>query len=160
MTLTKIGAWLTAAVLLGAAAGAQSFRGFQALSVVPPEPVFLKAGEEVVVLLTLRIRPGYHINSNRPAEDYLIPTKLSWEAAAPLELKSIDYPAGENVTYSFSEKPLSVYSAKVRVVSTFKAPESLDADFKALTGSLRYQACNDKACFPPKTIAVKVPILR
>jgi hypothetical protein len=159
MTLTKIGAWFAAAVLLGAAAGAQSFRGFQALSVVPPEPVFLEAGKEVVVPLTLRIRPGYHVNSNRPAEDYLIPTKLSWDTA-PLALKSIDYPAGEHVTYSYSAKPLSVYSGKVRVVSTFAAPKSSEADFKTLTGTLRYQACNDKACFPPQTIAIKVPVLR
>jgi len=26
-----------------------------------------------------------------------------------------------------------------------------------LTGKLRYQACNHNACFPPKTIDVKVP---
>ena len=159
MTLTKMGVWFTAAVLLGAWASAQSFRGFQALSVVPPEPVFLGASEEVVVPLTLRIRPGYHVNSNRPAEDYLIPTKLTWDAA-PITLKSVNYPDAENVTYSFSEKPLSVYSGKIRVISTFKASQSLGADFKALTGRLRYQACNDKACFPPQTITVKVPILR
>ena len=158
MTLTKIGTWFAAAVL-GASAGAQSFRGFQALSVVPPEPVFLKAAEEVVVPLTLRVRPGYHVNSNRPAEDYLIPTKLTWDAA-PMELRSIKYPPAENVTYSFSAKPLSVYSGKVQVVSTFKAPESVGADFKTLTGSLRYQACNDKACLPPRTIPVKVAVLR
>ena len=159
MVLTRIALCLAAAVLFGAPAAAQSFGGFQALSVVPPKPVFPEAGKEVVVPLTLRIRPGYHINSNRPAEDYLIPTKLSWDAA-PLALKSIDYPAGEHVTYSYSAKPLSVYSGKVRVVSIFTAPKSPAADLKALTGSLRYQACNDKACFPPQTIAVKVPVLR
>ena len=107
----------------------------------------------------MRIRPGYHVNSNRPSEDYLIPTKLTWDAA-PITLRSVNYPDAESVTYSFSEKPLSVYSGKIRVISTFKAPESPGADFKTLTGKLRYQACNDKACFPPKTIGVKVPVLR
>ncbi len=159
MTFTKIGACFAATVLLGAWASAQSFRGFQALSVVPPEPVSLEAGKEVVVPVTLRIRPGYHVNSNRPAEDYLIPTKLTWDAA-PITLRSVNYPDAESVTYSFSEKPMSVYSGKIRVVSTFKAAESPRADFKALTGKLRYQACNDKACLPPQTIAVKVPVLR
>ncbi len=158
ITFTQIGACFAAAALFGAWASAQSFRGFQALSVVPPEPVSVEAGKEVVVPVTLRIRPGYHVNSNRPAEDYLIPTKLTWDAA-PIALRSVSYPDAESVTYSFSEKPLSVYSGKIRVTSTFKAPESLGDGFKILSGSLRYQACNDKACLPPKTIAVKVAVL-
>ena len=155
----KIVSCAAAAAWLGFhAAAAQPFRGFQALSVVPSEVVRLTSGEDIAVPLTLRVRPGYHINSNRPSEDYLIPTKLSWEAV-PFRLKAVDYPAGEEVTYSFSAKPLSVYSGKIRIVSTFAAPESFPEGMESLTGSLRYQACNDKACFPPQTVKVKVPVL-
>ena len=27
-----------------------------------------------------------------------------------------------------------------------------------MAGKLRYQACNNKACFPPKTVEVKLPV--
>ena len=65
---------------------------------VPGPPVALKAGETVTVPLTVQIRGGYHINSNQPNEDYLIPTRLTW-TAAPAEVKDIRYPEPEQVTY-------------------------------------------------------------
>ncbi len=122
---------------------------------VPGPPVALKAGETVVVPLTVQIRGGYHINSNQPNEDYLIPTRLTW-TAAPVEVKDIRYPEPEQVTYGFSDKPLSVYSGRIVIRTTFQAPAQLPSE---LTGKLRYQACNDKACLPPKTVDVTIPVL-
>ena len=151
-------AWVAVLLLIGTSASPQSFSGFQVVSIAPPEPLFMEAGKELEVSLTLRIRSGYHINSSRPAEDYLIPTELNWDSVT-LPLASVDYPTGEHITYSFSDKPLSVYSDKVRIVSTFHAPATLQSSSKAIIGSLRYQACNEKTCFPPKTIAVTVPLL-
>jgi len=75
---------LVVACLTALAASAQ-FRGFQAAAVVPPAPVAVEPGSEVEAPLTLRIRSGYHINSDQPAEDYLIPTQIVWDAA-PLEV--------------------------------------------------------------------------
>lgn len=146
------------AVFSGADSQAQS-RGFRAATLVPPPTARIEPGGETVVTLTLRIRPGYHVNSNKPNEDYLIPTRLSWDAA-PLELKSVDYPAGESVKYDFSDKPLSVYSGKLVIRSTFAAPETIPAGLNEIKGKIRYQACNDKACFAPVSIDVRVPVLQ
>ena len=150
--------WVVVLLLIGTSASPQSFSGFQVVSIAPPEPLFMEVEKALEVPLTLHIRSGYHINSSRPAEDYLIPTELNWNAGT-LPLASIDYPAGKNINYSFSDKPLSVYSDEVRIVSTFHAPATLQSSSKAITGNLRYQACNEKTCFPPKTIAVTVPLL-
>lgn len=138
-------------------AGGLALAQFQAASLKSPKTVTLKPGEEVQVEVGFRIRPRYHINSSRPAEDYLIPTRLSWDAS-PLKLKSIDYPDGEMVEYSFSSKPLSVYSGDFEIRSTFAAPASVPDDLTELTGTLLYQACNDKACFPPQKIQVRVAV--
>lgn len=137
---------------------AQSYRGLRAASVVPGEPVALKAGKTVKMPLTVQIRGGYHINSNQPNEDYLIPTRLTWNATVVVA-KDIEYPEAEQVTYGFSDKPLSVYSGRIVIRTIFQAPAQLPATVRELTGKLRYQACNDKACLPPKTIDVVVPIL-
>ncbi len=36
------------------------------------------------VKITAQLQPGYHVNSNTPSEEYLIPLKLTW-AKEPLQ---------------------------------------------------------------------------
>ena len=138
-------------------AGAQSFSGFHAASVLPSGTVTLEPGRQVVVPVAVRIRPGFHVNSDKPADVYLIPTTLTWDTEV-LELQDIEYPPAELVVYEHSEKPLSVYSGKFLIRSSFGVPARIPDDFTEITGKLRYQACNDKACFPPKSLAVRIPI--
>jgi hypothetical protein len=42
-------------------------------------------------------------------------------------------------------------------VTDFKVAANAPAGPGAAVGKLRYQACNDRACFPPKTVEVTVP---
>ena len=140
----------------GALVAAAQFRGFQAATVAPSAPVEIKAGKEARVPILVRIRAGYHINSNKPAEDYLIPTEITWDAA-PLEVVRIEYPEAEIVTYDFSEKPLSVYSGEIEVVTVLRAPANAELG-DSLSGRLRYQACNDKACLAPTSTEITVPL--
>ena len=158
MTLRRILVWVTISLSISTQASSQSFPSFHVLSIVPQKPLSVKTSKDLELSLTLRIRQGYHINSSRPADDYLIPTKLTWDTTV-FPLKSIDYPDGEDVIYSFSKKPLSVYSGEIKIVSTFRTSATLRNRSKAITGSLRYQACNERACFPPRTISVKIPLL-
>jgi hypothetical protein len=151
-------ALLAAAVLFASAAMAQ-FRGVQAASVMPPKSVKVTAGDDLDVTLKVAIRPGYHMNSNTPAEDYLIPTKLTWDVDG-LTVKSVDYPEAETVKYDFSEKPLSVFSGTITLSSSFAVPETLPSGLTELTGKLRYQACTEKACLPPVTVDVHVPVTK
>ncbi len=142
-----------------AAAGFGQFQGFSAASIEPPAPAAeLTPGAVVEAPLAVRIRKGYHINSNRPLEDYLIPTKLSWDAA-PLVVEAIDYPQAETIEPSFSTKPLAVYSSRIVIRTRFRVPAA-GADLSELKGKFRFQACTDKACLPPRTIDVSVPVRR
>jgi thioredoxin:protein disulfide reductase len=138
-------------------APAQVFQGRQVASVVPSLPVVIEPGKENEVPLQVRIRSGYHINSNEPAEEYLIPTRLTWDAA-PLTVKNITYPDAEIVTYAFSEEPLSVYSGIIVLKTSFAVPKQVPASLTEIKGRLRYQACNDKECLPPATLEVSVPV--
>ena len=67
---------------------AQTFSGgLRAATVLPGPVVKLKPGAVVDVSVAIQIRPAYHINSSRPADEYLIPTQLSW-APSGLDLKT------------------------------------------------------------------------
>ena len=66
-------------------------------------------GADTVVVLDTHwmVNAGYHVNSNKPNEDYLIPMRMTWQSD-PLVVESVKYPAGHDETYTFSEKPLNV----------------------------------------------------
>jgi thiol:disulfide interchange protein DsbD len=127
------------------------------LTVAPPDKVTAKAGTVVSTKLVAQLRSGYHCNSDKPSDEYLIPLKLTW-TAAPLEVAEIAYPKPQMEKYSFSEKPLSVYTGDFEIVTKFKVPASAPPGPAVLTGKLRYQACTDRMCLPPKTVDVSLPI--
>jgi DsbC/DsbD-like thiol-disulfide interchange protein len=119
--------------------------------------VTAKAGAPVEVKLSLELRTGYHCNSNKPSDDYLIPLKLTW-APGPLEAPEVIYPAPQMEKYTFSETPLSVYTGNFDLVTKFKVSASAAPGQVMATAKLRYQSCTDRMCLPPKTIDVTVPI--
>jgi len=109
------------------------------------------------VKLPLEVRTGYHCNSNKPLDDYLIPLKLTW-AAGPLESPEVTYPVPQMEKYSFSPTPLSVYTGNFELITKFKVAASAAPGQTVITGKLKYQACNDRMCLTPKTIDVSIPI--
>jgi hypothetical protein len=147
-------AGLAAVVLLAPALYAQ-FGGV--LTVTPP--LTLKAARASVAsaILPVQVRTGYHVNSHTPADDYLIPLGLTWNAA-PLEVREIIYPKPKMESYAFSQKPLSVYSGDFEIVTRFAVPDKAPLGAFIVTGKLRYQACTNASCLPPRTVEIRLPV--
>ena len=122
-----------------------------------PQKVVGKRGAAVQVKIPVTVKTGYHVNSNTPSEDYLIPLKLTWTATGALEGGSISYPKPAMQKFEFSEKPISVYVGNFDLTANFKVAANAPAGPGSVAGKLKYQACSDKACYPPKTIDVTVP---
>ena len=127
------------------------------LSVAPPEKLTAKAGTTITQTLHVKLTPGYHCNSNKPSDEYLIPLKLTW-STTPLEATDVAYPKPQMEKYSFSPDPLSVYTGDFEIVTKFKVPPSAAPGSAIVSGKLRYQACNDRMCLTPKTVDVALPI--
>jgi len=107
--------------------------------------------------LPLELRPGYHVNSNTPSDEYLIPLRLTWNPG-PLAASGFTFPQPRMEKYSFSEKPLSVFTGDFQIVTHFKASANAAPGPATLTGKLRYQACNNSMCLPPKTLDVSLQV--
>ena len=100
-----------------------------------------------------RVLPGYHVNSHKPTEQFLIPTALTVPTAAGVKPGEPAYPAGQPYSFSFDPKnKLSVYAGDFIV----KLPVTAAPGAHSIDASLRYQACNNASCFPPKTLPVKI----
>lgn len=136
---------------------AQAFAQGNVLNYTPPRKVVAKAGAAVDSALPLYLRSGFHVNSNTPSDEYLIPLRLTWNPG-PLEAAGFSFPKPQMEKYSFSEKPLSVFTGDFQIVTHFKAAANAAAGPATLTGKLRYQACNNKMCLPPKTLDVSLQI--
>jgi DsbC/DsbD-like thiol-disulfide interchange protein len=121
------------------------------------EKVAAKAGSVAPVKLAVELRTGYHCNSNTPSDEYLIPLKLTW-TSTPLEVAEVVYPKPQMERYSFSDKPLSVYTGSFDIVTRFKVPAGAPPGPAVISAKLRYQACTDRMCLPPKTVDLNVPI--
>jgi hypothetical protein len=121
----------------------------------PVQPVQMNPGEARRVELDFRVSSGFHINSNKPHSNLLIPTTLKLIAPKPLEIASIQYPAGEDQSFPFSpNEKLSVYSGDFTVYVTVKAPPFVHGSSFSVGGELYYQACDKNACYPPKKLLV------
>ena len=85
------------------------------LKVGEPPKVAGKRGAAVQAKIPLAVDPGFHVNSNTPSDEYLIPLKLTWKSTGALEGGQVIYPKPSfRKNTSFSEKPLSVFTGKFR----------------------------------------------
>lgn len=123
------------------------------LTVTPPEKIAGKRNEMVTADFKLQLRTGYHVNSNTPNDEFLIPLRFIWTNGAA-EAGEVTFPKPQQEKYEFSATPVSVFSGEFKAQAKFKLVST-----GTMIGKLRYQACSDKACLPPRTVEVKLPVV-
>lgn len=107
-----------------------------------------KNGDDIRGTVTTTIAADWHINSAKPLEEFSIPTVLSFDPATA-DLVNAAYPAHTIRSFTFSAgTKLAVYEGTIQIPFMAK----LKPGAKEIRASLRYQACNDKVCLPPKSV--------
>jgi hypothetical protein len=115
--------------------------------------------QATMVNLNFRVPPGYHINSNTPKSEFLIPTALKMDLPTDIILGKIEYPAGEETTFPFSpDEKLSVYGGDFTIAVAVHPLHSVVPGKYVMHGVLRYQACDNAACYPPKALPVSFEV--
>jgi thiol:disulfide interchange protein DsbD len=113
-----------------------------------------RTGDDVEGTIVATIADGWHVNSNTPTEEFAIPTVLELDAATA-ELTEAKYPAHAMKAFEFTGgKELAVYDGKFAI--PFRA--KLKAGTAKLVANLRYQACSDTICLPPRTATVEIDV--
>jgi hypothetical protein len=129
------------------------------VTVAPIPLVTAPRTEQTKVELNFRVAQGFHINSNTPKSEFLIPTALRMELPTDIVLGKIAYPAGEDASFPFSpDEKLSVYSGDFTISVAVHPLHSVVPGKYVMHGVLRYQACDNAACYPPKTLPVSFEI--
>jgi hypothetical protein len=148
-----------AAVLLAGAASKEMtpLRKVEVLSEkdgVPP-------GGTLALAVRVTLNRDFHVNSHLPSQKFLIPTAVEAESTAEAEFSEWVYPEGEAKGFPFSEEPLRVYEGTFLVRGSVRVPSNGALGERHLALRLRYQACTQEKCLPPKVevFACDLPVV-
>jgi DsbC/DsbD-like thiol-disulfide interchange protein len=116
-------------------------------------------GKEFQVAVVANIVNGYHVNSHKPTDPYLIPTTITVEPPKGFRVVDTIYPPGQEKRFPFSpDKPLNVYSGTVTLRLKLVAENDAALGSATIPLTLKYQACNDAACLPPVKLPVRLTV--
>ena len=131
------------------------------------EPVTIRAtvnqsplpqGSDAQLAIAVTIRPGYHIQSAYAPSPY-VAARFKEPAAPPgVTLGEIRYPKPKTIPAPGGTGTLSVYDGKIYFLIPLQIAPDVPPGEQTIAISLTTQACDDKSCFEPKTVALKIPI--
>lgn len=119
--------------------------------------------EAVDFALQIEMAEGWHINAHQPSQDFLIPTKItvlarkreSTRQPSDWALSNVQYPQSEVLRLGFADQSLALYTGQVAITGTMVSPAT--QAIRVLPLTLQLQACDDRRCLPPETLAIPTP---
>lgn len=111
----------------------------------------IQRGRSVQATVVMNIPSGYHVNSSRPLEKFLIPTQVKVEAPKGIRVGPVRYPRAVLRSFKFSKNRVSVYEGRATMRFNITVPKNVSTGSKEIKVRLRYQSCNDEVCFPPQS---------
>jgi hypothetical protein len=142
-------------------AAALALAGLPAAVTVEAPDLCVAAGGTAVARVTVRIRPGFHVQANPAAHEFLVPLTVDLPERLPVRVGLPLYPAGRPHRLRGAVTDLSTYEGVVTVRVPLRVegdPGEVREEVVALSGSLRYQACNDRLCLRPSTVPLRLVV--
>jgi thiol:disulfide interchange protein DsbD len=109
-------------------------------------------GGEFKVAVEADVKESWHINSNKPKDEFLIPTTILIEDTSNFNLLKIVYPEAREYKLDFSSIPVLAWEGKVLFGALVKTPLDIAPGDYELIIDLEYQACNNTTCLPPTSV--------
>ena len=125
------------------------------VTMVDPGITSVVRGKAGNIDLFFRVSSGFHVNSNKPHSEFLIPTTLRLTAPTDVVIGVVNYPVGVERSFPFApQDKMSVYGSQFAINFAVRPLASVIPGKYAVHGVLKYQACDDATCYPPKQIPV------
>lgn len=118
------------------------------------DAITVRADKPEEVELRFRVGPNLHINSHTPKDETLIATVLKVDSPG-VKVLAEEYPAGVPFRLNIGAgQTLDTYQGEFRVRLRVEVTRGVSE----MDGTLRYQACDNASCFPPRVLPVKVVV--
>ena len=116
-------------------------------------------GNQIDVEVQVKIAAGWHINANPAGQDNLIPTTITVDKDALIEINNVKYPKGKSMKFEFSPESVNVYDRTFTIPLKLKQkPDTLIKKGVPIILKLNYQACNDTECLLPQELNIPLKI--
>ena len=109
------------------------------------------AGTTHRIALEARLDSGFHVNSNEPLEDFLIPTVLTLTPPDGIALEALAWPEPIMLEQIGASEPLAVFEEAFVIGAALALGPDLAPGEYVVPGTLRYQACDERMCYIPAT---------
>jgi DsbC/DsbD-like thiol-disulfide interchange protein len=110
------------------------------------------------VFININIKDGWHLNSNKPLDEYMTPTSIKLKDTSGIKILNIKYPPEMITKLQFSDSELSLYEGMVTIKVTLKADDVFIKDKKKAEFELEYQSCNNQTCLFPVQKVLRVSL--
>jgi hypothetical protein len=136
-----------------------SSEGPQFVRFLGASTVRVSSSKSSPVELRFEVTQGNHINSNKVSSELLIPTRLKLSPATDINIGRVEYPPGKEYSFAFApDEKLSVYTGPFVINALVTATRVAYPGNYAVHGELQYQACSNRACYPPKKLPIMFPV--
>lgn len=118
----------------------------------------IRPGESFQLAVIATIKEGFHINSHKPMDRFLMPTTVKFEQRKGIVFSPVSYPEPDLKSFSFSTNKLAVYEGRIVTLARGKLSEDISAGDVKISGVLAYQVCDDQSCFMPEVVKFEIPL--
>ena len=122
-----------------------------------PDEVNGKAGAKLSLFVDVQPKPGIHVYAPGSG-DFYIPITVKLNPQAQLKPGKVAYPKSE--TMIFADEKVAVFEKSFRLTQDVTLDKSLKPGATVIVaGTVNYQACDDKVCYPPESAPVSWTVL-
>jgi len=155
----KLSHLIASSLLVLCAAAALAQKSSPSVAVAPIGTIVLVRGGKAPLDIALEVNKGFHVNSNKPNDELLMPTVVHLYPPQGIMVVNIHYPVGEQLALPFmGNDTLSVYSGRFSVTADVRVQKSAALGTLRVHGDVKYQACDNRQCFPPKTTPLEFDV--
>ena len=114
----------------------------------------VRPGQRLTLALEIELKPGMHVYA--PSVEGYIPIEWSMAANDAIVAHPVVTPPSKMLHLPAIDETLPVYGGRFRLVRdiTIANNAKLKGEL-TIDGAFRYQACDDRMCYVPKTVPLK-----
>jgi DsbC/DsbD-like thiol-disulfide interchange protein len=128
------------------------------VSVTSPAPAKLAPGARAEVRFSVTVKKGFHVQANPASEPYLVPLRLEMKSDSRVRIAKTHYPPGKPWRLTGTEQDLSTYDGTFEIRLDLEAAPQATPGEVTLSGTLHYQACDDRVCLRPASVPVSLAV--
>ena len=123
---------------------------------VSPGEVSGAAGAKLALFVDVTPKPNIHVYA--PGSKDYIPITVKLNAPPEIKAGKLAYPKSEMMT--FADEKVPVFQKPFRLTQDVTIDKSAKAGSTVtMTGTVNYQACDDRVCYPPESAPIAWTVL-